>query len=373
MRTLRRRTRGFTLIELLVVIAIIAILVAILLPAVQRAREAARKSQCQNNLKQLALGLHNYHDAHNTFPPGQIVTTWNTQTTYRTVNYLEPWSNNQTLGYQGVSWMFHILPYIEQGNLYQYWRQDLNVFGNNEFNYATLNVVNVNQQQNPWVKLGYAPAQAEIPGYYCPSRRANITNTRGEFNLNKYIDTDSTTKLTTGVRGGGNDYAGCAGSGLIFEDTTRALWDLTAAQIVAVNQNTNTNTTISFNQTGGNAGVFYANSAVRIGDIKDGTSQTILVGEAERFESLNGKILPANRAPIQFASDGWAWGGPATLFSTFEGPNKRTNYALAGGPHDDVIQVALADGSVRVVTQSIGLNVWQSLGNASGGVPVPNF
>lgn len=66
------RNRGFTLIELLVVIAIIAVLIALLLPAVQQAREAARRSQCKNNLKQVGLALHNYHDTHRLFPPGQM-------------------------------------------------------------------------------------------------------------------------------------------------------------------------------------------------------------------------------------------------------------------------------------------------------------
>ena len=66
------RRRAFTLIELLVVIAIIAVLIALLLPAVQQAREAARRTQCRNNLKQMGLALHNYHDVHNGFPPGIV-------------------------------------------------------------------------------------------------------------------------------------------------------------------------------------------------------------------------------------------------------------------------------------------------------------
>ena len=94
-----RKRRAFTLIELLVVIAIIAILIALLLPAVQQAREAARRTQCKNNLKQIGLALHNYHDVHKTLPPGYI---------------------NQTGGFASEwGWLTYLLPAMEQGNLYQ--------------------------------------------------------------------------------------------------------------------------------------------------------------------------------------------------------------------------------------------------------------
>src|SRR6056300_529797 len=92
----KRTARGFTLIELLVVIAIIAVLVALLLPAVQQAREAARRSACKNNLKQIGLALHNYHDVYGKFPYG---------------------ANNSPQNW-GSSWMLSLLPYVEEANAF---------------------------------------------------------------------------------------------------------------------------------------------------------------------------------------------------------------------------------------------------------------
>ena len=104
MFSLSRRSRnGFTLIELLVVIAIIAVLIALLLPAVQQAREAARRSQCINNLKQLGLALHTYHDSMNVFPPGWLG--------------VQGGVSNMD-GPSGFAWGSHILPYLDQAPLY---------------------------------------------------------------------------------------------------------------------------------------------------------------------------------------------------------------------------------------------------------------
>ena len=108
MNYFNRFRRAFTLIELLVVIAIIAILIALLLPAVQQAREAARRTQCKNNLKQIGVALHNYHDVHSTFPQGKVVD--------RARVYggdCPGWVNGS-----GFSWRVMILPQIEQSALY---------------------------------------------------------------------------------------------------------------------------------------------------------------------------------------------------------------------------------------------------------------
>src|SRR5262249_45861198 len=123
--------RGFTLIELLVVIAIIGILIGLLLPAVQKVRAAAARSQCQNNLKQLGLGLHNFHDTYQFFPPGF---DWNYITNYNSseVAYYGPSVPGLPTDYG--SWIVMILPYIEQNNIARQWPQQVFPGGRSNLN-----------------------------------------------------------------------------------------------------------------------------------------------------------------------------------------------------------------------------------------------
>ena len=290
---LKLRRKGFTLIELLVVITIIAILVALLLPAVQNAREAARKSQCQNNLKQMGLSLHNYHISHNCFPPGEIsrVRIQLAAGAAGTVDAADPMESKQPLGVglHGTSWMLMILPYMDQNEIYKVWNWDLNVQNNGD----------------PLKNINF-PAQRDIPGFYCPTRRKTMDPQ--QFTSVRRVDPVFTK--------GGNDYSGCIGSVIGWDDTTRATYNLSPTQVTALPLNALYGPQSAF------LGSFYVNSSIREASISDGTSNVIMVGEVSRLNVVG--------IAVQQSSDGWAWGGAATMFSTRSGINKKTHFDSAG-------------------------------------------
>jgi prepilin-type N-terminal cleavage/methylation domain-containing protein len=153
------RSRGFTLIELLVVIAIIAVLIALLLPAVQQAREAARRTQCKNNLKQMGIAIHNFHDTHKMIPPGQGVPVGATTAT--------------TLQYRsGPSWMAYLLQFMDLASMSQDLANELQMGKT-----RTFNGYQAQSAQPIQASLGTAGASANakligskvIPAYKCPS------------------------------------------------------------------------------------------------------------------------------------------------------------------------------------------------------------
>lgn len=367
--------RGFTLIELLVVISIIAILIAILLPAVQQAREAARRSQCQNHLKQMGVALHNYHTAHGVFPPGMISSVFLTGAlqTNDPNEAVTPTSSGVN-SLHGESWMVHILPFMDYKSVYDTWFEcEGNVY---DHHFVPANAATV----CPLTAASGPAALNDIPAFYCPSRR----NTMDPLKFNNTYRVDSIATK------GGNDYGGCAGSGVIIDDgneTTfgngsvlRPVFSMTPAQ-AALPAN------LAFAQHGTNMGMLFVNSSVRVTDVVDGTSNVLMVGELARFRRL------ATAAPDirRISSDGWAWGGAATLFTTSPTPstqpptttpslnrarggiNKGDHYTAPASDHPGLAQFCLGDGSVRSLSENINDDVLANLGNIASGIPVGNF
>ncbi len=220
---MKSRKSGFTLIELLVVIAIIAILIALLLPAVQQAREAARRTQCRNNLKQLGLALHNYHDIHLTFPSGWIAVDSGVSSAHE--------------GISGASWGAMILPQIEQSNLWEQFDSNLSIAdpANDEFRRHPLSVFRCPSDPQPdfWeIEEEGAPGTvlAELP----------IANYIGAFGTEE-LDGCENAPGTDPVNSSGQ----CIGDGAL-----------------------------------------YHNSSTQIRDFTDGTSNTFMVGERRTNEDL---------------------------------------------------------------------------------------
>ena len=233
--------RGFTLIEVLVVIAIIAILIALLLPAVQQAREAARRTQCKNNLKQNILALHMHHDTKNRFPSGTTIgRSWWCDMNSSPTNYNEPAAgylpNGSSYPADGpcYSWMFHILPYVEQSNIYQL--MDPKLKGG----------------AWPWWLLmpdGKPVVSVSLPIYLCPSD----PNAAGGWK-----EPGSTMSAAL------SSYMGCIGTHTWQPVPTGAFPDPRGG---------------TFINGSGQDGMLFVNSKTMFRDVIDGTSNTIFFGE----------------------------------------------------------------------------------------------
>jgi len=219
---------AFTLIELLVVIAIIAVLIGLLVPAVQKVREAANRTQCQNNLKQIGLAIQNYHGAHNAFPPG---------------------TNNHCF----ASWAVYILPYLEQQSMYD--RLDLNTRFYDVTNPAPGPLPNVDALKD------FAPSV-----YTCPSSP-----------LPKLICPEDLNSINWGKRILAGNYVAIMGACNGPNSATEPGSGLTSSRVV----DRRPAASIQYNQGGilATNGVIFHMSKTRVADILDGTSNTMLVGE----------------------------------------------------------------------------------------------
>lgn len=326
--------KGFTLIELLVVIAIIAVLVALLLPAVQQAREAARRSTCKNNLKQIGLGLHNYADTYNEIlPPGVVL------------NYAGAAAADGSPGAAGLSngwsWGTMILPFIDQGPVFN--RLDFDFTIGSASTAANDPQDRNNQAVGTWFSMGT-----------CPS------DEREQFTLLNPGGTFVVEEAQNGSGVASTSYYGNAGA---FEEMTIFP---TARRESDTHATTVAGTTLGSDggwssRTHAN-GVFATNSSVTLGDIgKDGTSSTIGVGEVSGIRDPQsdirskwyGSIGPAgalsSQDTLSFLRSGeWKLNGSAET-NTLAAERGFSSEHVGGG------QFLFMDGTVHFISENIQL------------------
>jgi len=324
---MKSRFRGFTLIELLVVIAIIAILIALLLPAVQQAREAARRTQCKNNLKQLGLALHNYHDVYSVFPMST-----NSDSSLDAGPLID---NPTTLGQLRMNhrgWL-GVLPYIEQSAMYSALNLSLPTGAYNRSGSATVAV-----GDDPFTNGNGRIVSTALGAFQCPSD-ANATHWR--FNSVNY--NISATAAAAQMFGALSNYD----FSVERYHASMTLW---------VKRGVNTRR------------MFGLQSSSSIRDIKDGTSNVAMVIEGTR-EVKNGVGATWGFSKwvsngIDLASDRinfWIccpwWGTPDSDVK----PGRTRNWGAAGSTHTGGVQVALGDGSVRFLSENMDYTTQQRL------------
>jgi len=333
---------AFTWVELVVVIVVLGVLIALLLPSVECAREAARRISCTNNLKQIALALHNYGRSHGVFPPGVVCSPAS-----MTATQADPWADAllTSPGAHGTSWMWSVSPCIEEAGegMAKAWDYHYSVSGGKNSTLSSL----------------------DIRGFYCPSRRTCIRP-----------GVDNQMLLNTTWTGGGTDYGGCAGRHAAF--TLQTGYNLCDATMYHEPGFFPSPFTGKKDDTPNKRwGIFgRVNVSTTYKEITDGLSNTIMTGELQRITD----ITPGSK-------DGWAVGGPATLFTTgammcrsgttvtnVAKPNEGSlmNNGFWGSPGSDHATGAnygMADGSVRFLSTTMDPNIFALLGSMADGGP----
>ena len=301
-----RKRGGFTLIELLVVIAIIAILIALLVPAVQKVREAAARSSCQNNLKLIGLAAHNYASANrDQLPPGYLGTYPNLAEHLAGVP-VAPGSG------QWVGVLAIMLPYLEQSSVYSMM-----------LNGVPQNYLKTDYKGDPWYTLGtttgpFPAATAKIKTFLCPSDPSELaTGVKAYFHLSEdpseAFQWGTFSNLATVQAIGKSNYAGMAGYGGNAPDTQSKRY----------------------------IGIFTNRTQVSISAVPDGTANTIMFGESLGTKSISPR------------PDSLSWMGVGVLSSNWGLDETGGQYFAQAGDtmfsslHSGVVQVAFADGSVR--------------------------
>jgi prepilin-type N-terminal cleavage/methylation domain-containing protein/prepilin-type processing-associated H-X9-DG protein len=325
-----RQDRGFTLVELLVVIAILGILIGLLLPAIQAAREAARRLECANNIRQMSLACINHQSALKFFPSGGWI-WW--------------WMGDPDQGFgkrQPGGWIYSMMPYIEGNALWS---------------------TGKGQPLAQKKKAIYISTLSPTPALYCPSRRAAVLVP--DYPGVLYCNSDPSVIPKTAR----SDYAANAGD--TFDVATATWWSApTLGGDPALMQSTD------YPNVNGYTGVIYTTSQVRIKDIPDGLSRTYLIGE--KFMPRNHYTDGAHGGDNNciYAGFDWdfqRWGGNPPLRDRDAAPTEdllTLNIRNYGSAHTTVFNMSFCDGSVRGLGFDMDLEMHRRLSNRKDRLPI---